>query len=83
MVAYTVILSNRKTRTKDRFVSYRIVYSLKILKKKQPIKLSNLFQIITKNLNFGIKTDPIRSERQRAKNYFCYLLKQTYPLQLY
>ncbi len=37
----TVVLSNfRKTRTKDRIVSYRIGYSLKKPKKKQRIKLS-------------------------------------------
>jgi hypothetical protein len=53
ILIYTVILSNfRKTRTKDRIVSYRIIYSLKIPKKKQRIKLSNLFQIKIKNKNF-------------------------------
>ncbi len=53
----TVILSNfRKTRTKDRIVSYRIFFK-NLEKKKQRIKLSNLFQTEIKNKNFEIKTD--------------------------
>ena len=50
-----MILSNfRQTRTKDRIVSY-IFKNLE--KKKQRIKLSNLFEIKIKNKNFGVKTD--------------------------
>jgi hypothetical protein len=54
----TVILSNfRKTRIVSyRIVSYRIFFK-NLEKKKQRIKLSNLFQIKIKNKNFEIKTD--------------------------
>ncbi len=49
-----MILSNfRKTRIE----SYRIVFFKNLGRKKQRIKLSNLFQIKIKNKNFGIKTD--------------------------
>jgi hypothetical protein len=49
----TVIRSNF---LKTRIVSYRIFFK-NLEKKKQRIKLSNLFQISNKKLNFGIKTN--------------------------
>jgi hypothetical protein len=62
-----VIPSNfRKTRTKDRTVSYRTFFK-NLEKKKQRIKLSNLFQ------NFGIKTAFFK---QNYKLRFFFILKK-------
>ena len=65
-----IISSFRKTRS----VSYRIFFK-NLEKKKQRIKLSNLFQKKIKIKNFGIKTDFFKQILQGTIFLFLFLNK--------